>query len=119
MRGHEALVAMRRRGMRPVSADISDGMDRLGCWRDWQHWTGVAHVEVQPGDSINRLDLRCMVGLIVSVAGTDPVRVRALHDACVAAGARAVMAAVYAPTASGDLRRVDGIETLPTLQELA
>jgi len=111
MRGHEALVAMRRRGVRPVMADISDGMDGLGCWRDWQDWTGTAQIEVQPGDSISRLDLRCLVGLFVIVSGTDESRVKRLHDACVEAGASAVMATVYERTAGGGLKPVTRIET--------
>lgn len=111
MRGHEALQAMRRRGIRPVCADISVGMDDLGTWRDWQDWTQTAHIEIQPEDRIHRLDLRCVLGLCVSIGGTDAARVAAVHDACVDAGARSVMSAVYAWT-RGELVCVDRIETL-------
>lgn len=112
MRGQEALIAMRRQGIRPVAADISDGMDSLGCWRDWQHWTGTAHIDVQPEDRINRLDLRCVIGLFVVIAGRDSGRVQKLHDRCVEAGARGVMATVYAIKPNGDLQALERIETL-------
>lgn len=115
MRGHEALVAMRRRGVRPAMADISDGLDKLCAWRDWPDWDGTAHIEIQPADSIPLLDLRCLVGLFVFVWGLDAERVHQLHDACMAAGARAVMGAVYERNSCGELRRVDSIETIPEI----
>lgn len=113
MRGHEALLALRRRGQRPLMADICDGMDGLACWRDWPNWSGAAHIEVRPEDRINRLDLRCIVGMFVSVGGMDANRVRQLHDRCVEVGASGVMAAVYAVGPHGTLQAVERIETMP------
>lgn len=91
MRGHEPLLALRRRGAAPSSVWISDGDDAAGFWRDWPTWSRSAHVEIQPSDSIALLDLRFVVGLLVFASSHDRGRAEALHRACVEAGAKRVM----------------------------
>lgn len=112
MRGHEALLALRRAGMRTSAVDICDAVDGQQFWRDWQTWQRSACVEVEAGDSIPRLDLRFLVGLWVFAWGMNAARVRQLHDACIAAGAKVVMSAVYARNAAGDLVTVEAFDSV-------
>ncbi len=112
MRGHEALIALRRRGVRPVWAFVTVGRDHSESCREWHEWMSAAHIEIQPEDRIQRIDLRCLLGMWVSVSGFDAERVAAAHEACVAASARCVMSAVYERDEAGELVCVDRIETL-------
>lgn len=94
MRGHETIVAMRRRGRRPGMVWLdTDGyysglqaLARMG-------FPAQGHVELQPSDAPHRLDLRFLVGLLVEVSGSDERRVAAVARASVEAGARQVIAA--------------------------
>lgn len=94
MRGHEPLIALRRRGLRPALVDIDLEPCPWRNWSTWPEWTTVPQIEVQPGDSIQLLDLRFLVGLTVQVSGFNGPRVLALADACKAAGAARVLAFV-------------------------
>lgn len=94
MRGHEPIIAMRRRGRRPGMVWLScDGynpgfsaMARIGL-------PMLNHVELQPVDRPHRLDLRFITGVLVEVSGSDERRVAAVARACADAGARQVIAA--------------------------
>ena len=67
MRGHEALVEMRRRGVRPAAVWLSDiPPPRLltgGSQRQWWACAApvAAEVYVEPGDAAARSDLRFVV----------------------------------------------------------
>lgn len=90
MRGHQALIAMRRRGMRPQSVSISvDKPDP--CAKDWQDWASFAAVEVEATESVPLLDLRFCVGMMVFVDGMSRQRCEAVEKACRAAGASKVV----------------------------
>lgn len=100
MRGHEPLIALRRRGLKPALVDIDLEPCPWRNWSTWPEWTTVPQIEVQPTDSIQLLDLRFLVGLTVQVSGFDGPRVWAMFEACRAAGAARVLA--FAQVASAD-----------------
>lgn len=101
MRGHEALIALRRSGLRPSLVDIDLEPCPWRNWADWPEWTTVPQIEVQPTDSIRLLDLRFLVGLTVQVSGFDGPRVWAMFEACREAGAARVLAFVQQPVNGG------------------
>lgn len=91
MRGHEALVAMRLRGQRPKAVFIDVGSDAFGDWREWPTYRpDLPCLCVSPGETIARLDLRCVNGLDVHVTAPTAATVEALVAACKEAGARVV-----------------------------
>lgn len=110
MRGHDALIAMRRGGFRPNTVAIHTGVDHSGAWRDWQEMTPKhADVEIASEDALSSLDLRFTVGMFVVVTGDDPFRVAAIHALCIAAGAKRVLSAAVkfdGPNDPGTLGRV-------------
>lgn len=86
MRGHEKLIAMRQRGLRPAIVFVNDFL----CPTDWFE-TGDRHVTVSvAGDALHRADLRFLVGLTVSATSYDEARAKALLQACQRAGAAVV-----------------------------
>lgn len=113
MRGHEAIIDLRRKGRKPSAVWIDLDGDRvpagLRISHDWQRWGAVACVDIADSDAIGRLDLRWAVGLLVMAAGFNAERVRALHAALVAAGSRMVMSAIVG-------WRGGEVETLDSLQ---
>ena len=74
MRGHEPIVALRRRGLKPASVWFTVSASDV-AWRDWPTWNDNAQVWVQPADSVPLLDLRFVVGLQCWVDGDDARRV--------------------------------------------
>lgn len=93
MRGHEALIVLRRQGWRPAGGVIVDaspsGVDRWA--RDWPRMgMSMAFVDIEPGDPVH--DLRFAIGLTVQVIGNDVRRVGEVAQAFVAAGAATVIA---------------------------
>lgn len=96
MRGHEPILALRRRGLRPSSVWLSDApLPRpLPCGTRLDWWAfrepGPAEVCIEPADNPQRLDLRFLFGLPVHVLLDDPERMRALVDAAQRAGAARV-----------------------------
>lgn len=112
MRGHEALIELRRRGLRPASVSVH--MEPCGWddWSTWQTWTTFPQVEVMPSDRIGRLDLRCFVGLQVVIAGFDGERLRSMFDACKAAGAKRVIALEQRVNERGTVDTVDTLDSM-------
>lgn len=88
MRGHAAIIAMRRRGVRPrvVFLDLDHAYD-FWC----HHWPREcpirAHVCIGPDELVSGLDLRFCVGLTVLVTGSNAARVERVTAACMEAGA--------------------------------
>jgi hypothetical protein len=94
MRGHEPLVAMRMRGFLPAAVYVNADGNTPGDWTIPAHAAAplFAEINVDPSETIARLDLRCLAGLTVHLNGSDPMRVAALKDACMEAGAQRVIA---------------------------
>ena len=118
MRGADALRELRRDGYAPnlVIIDLED--DRLRSWADWDRLTPtIAELAVAPGEAPARADLRCVFGLTVFVTGEDQAAVRAWRDACIAAKAKRVIAAVthcVNPAAAPEFHRFDTCDLTDT-----
>lgn len=113
MNGAAALIALRRRHLRPFAVDVHLGHDATESWRDWQEVGGMAHLEVTPDEVISRLDLRCLIGLWVMAGGLDEERVRAFHVAAVAAGAKVVMSTAYRRICGGEIEQTLHLRHVP------
>jgi hypothetical protein len=92
MRGHEAIIELRRNRMAPPFVFIND----YPCDTDWLQDRAGSTVCVA-GDHIPALDLRYLIGLKVSISSESEARAKALFDACKAAGARTVAACHIKP----------------------
>lgn len=101
MRGHEPLLAMRRRGLTPTSVWLVDTPPprplRDGTRLDWWAFRPALEAEVfiETADHPQRVDLRFVVGLPVHVQMADPVRMRAFAEAAQRAGAARVFGASH------------------------
>lgn len=87
MRGHDHLIAMRCKGQAPQIVFVND----YPCDTDW-HATGDHVTLCVAGDALPLLDLRCLVGLRVSVSSFSEARAKALAERCKASGAATVAA---------------------------
>lgn len=86
MKGHEGVIAMRRRGVRPAVVWVYVGPD-FGPRRDAEKWGDLA-VSIPATDAVSRLDLRWAVGLLCMVHGAS---VAAVCTALKRAGAARVI----------------------------
>lgn len=95
MRGQEQLIELRKTGRVPRTVQIFAGIDHSKAWLDW-HEIGPRHAEVEIADDefLSGLDLRFVVGLRVILVGGNERRVRSIHAACEAIGAKRVVSAV-------------------------
>lgn len=119
MRGHEALIAMRRRGRRPASAFVMVGNDRDKAWADWpvaNPWSLIAHLEVPEHDRLSGLDLRCLVGMLVMVHGTDQIRTETVAQLAMEAGAKRVYVTVHNPASHDVVSAAYITEEMPAWQ---
>ena len=91
MRGHEELIRLRRKGLKPSGLVYVDDYPVLDKWVAWL--TGKTMTTIcTHGDDPRTLDFRCLVGLVVNVTGNDPSRVKAIAGMCRKAGASVVFA---------------------------
>ena len=100
MLGHQPLMALRRCGLRPewVTVETDKQMFPRGWERDWPVETvGRPQLLIESSDSAERLDLRCLIGVNVTVHGTDRGRVLEVFEAAKVHNAKRVIAHVYAP----------------------
>jgi len=88
MRGHAALLDMRANRKRPSIVFVND----YPCATDWAEHGDAATICVD-GDQLGVIDLRCLVGLTVSISSPSESRAKALFDLCKASGAAVVAAA--------------------------
>lgn len=114
MRGHESLLKMRMAGKAPRSVWVS--LFPLQKWvLDWasnRETAADAEIMVEDTDAINRLDLRCLVGLDpVYVNGPEGEQTKRLADACIQAGAKRVLASYFAWNHPEHVRLVRMTET--------
>jgi hypothetical protein len=94
MRGVRSLVEMRRAGHKPQVAFIDCDANPHGmpAWAQWQQQNpDMADIDMEPGDSLARIDWRPFVGMVVHVSGTDERRVRTTKDRLAEAGAKRVI----------------------------
>ena len=110
MRGAEQLIAMRLQHRKPAMVDIETERDPQR-WCDTWRADGFANAQllIEPAENVQRMDLRCVVGLVVEVQGSDAGRVLAIAEACKAAGARRVISAVFGPRDALVLDDSDGV----------
>lgn len=87
MRGHEAIIAMRKAGMRPAMVFLND----FACDTDWHKWGDHATVDVS-GEKPEWADLRFLVGLTVSITSKSEKRAKRFLEACKRAGCVTVAA---------------------------
>lgn len=92
MRGHDHLIALRRKRKAPQIVFVND----YPCDTDW-HTTGDHVTLCTADDSVGLLDLRCLVGLRVSISSPIEARAKALADRCKASGAATVAACHVQP----------------------
>lgn len=98
MRGQQLLIAERKAGRSPSRVWIDTDRDMLKCWADWNRVTpGEAHLQIDPQDRPELIDLRCIVGLTVLVEGVNAIRVAAVAKACKEHQAGRVLAIVCTP----------------------
>lgn len=109
MRGHEPIIAMRKKGIRPSIIFIDDTPKLSVLSREW-HNPGERYGEVWEPDfpavdvldteTVERLDLRFVMGCVVSISSGTERRAKRLLAACQRAGAK-VVAATHAIEANG------------------
>ena len=97
MKGHQHLIALRRRGVVPASVCLNDFPVADWVWRDWHHpiCSGVrlhADIAIHPDDNPARLDLRFCIGMMVHVVSLEYGRAMRFAKAALEAGARRVAA---------------------------
>lgn len=88
MRGQDALIAQRLQRRAPAIVFVNDYPCRTDWFESHEQATLCTH-----GDAIDLLDLRCLVGLRVSISALSAERAQALFERACACGA-AVVAAV-------------------------
>lgn len=96
MRGHQALIDLRREKKRPQGVWISHSPS-LDCllWHQNADTLPYPEIEILPHESPETLDLRFVYGLTVHVSGcNDYKKAKKLHDALVAAKAARVITIV-------------------------
>lgn len=77
MKGHEAIIAMRKSGKTPKYVFLNDYPCETNWFETGDHATVCVH-----GDAISSLDLRFLIGLVVSISSTDENRAKRLLEAC-------------------------------------
>jgi len=98
MLGHEYLINMRKRGYKPRSVWVEClPMGRFAKSLISPQIKNDMDIHLDPRDikTVNRLDLRCLVGLNVYVNGPNDDTTQAVADACLKAGAVKVIASFF------------------------
>ena len=98
MHGHQPIITMRANRIRPAVVFINDYPTPAA--KDWlnpgekygETWAPDHPTVCTHGDVIETLDLRFLVGLMVSIAALSEVRAKALFQRAKAAGALTVAA---------------------------
>jgi hypothetical protein len=125
MRGHKHLLDMRMHRGKPAGYVCISVLDNDHSWiADHWHESGITgpYIAIGANESIDRLDLRCVLCLEVVIDGSQAheAAVWRIFDACVRQGAARVIAAVWREKGtSGEMETVQqrdskGILTWPT-----
>jgi hypothetical protein len=110
MRGHQALIELRREKKRPQGVWISHSPS-FDCmlWHQNADTLPYPEIEILPNESPEVLDLRFVVGLIVHVSGcSDYKKAKRLHDALLAAKAARVITKVGEVLIDSEMGEWDG-----------
>lgn len=89
MHGHEKIHEYRTKGRKIASLVF---MNDYPCTTDW-HIENDHPTVCVAGDEPERLDLRFLVGLSVTVSSPDEQRAKDLHESCIKARAKFVFSA--------------------------
>ena len=108
MTGHDQLIALRRKGLKPTYVWVSDFAFSIT-----DGLTVCVH-----GDNPDLLDLRFLVGTTALVEGPDPARVERIANACQAIAKR-VIASVIQPAGHGRFEIKKTTDTEGTMTWLA
>ena len=120
MRGHKAILEMRRQGVAPSIVFIDTEPSRLREWRDWQDVdASMASVEIATSDTLASLDLRFVHSLRVMVTGENAPRVKAIGAACERAGAARVVASTMERRGAGEFMTMKAVAVTDTAGELS
>lgn len=121
MRGHEPLLQLRERGKKPFFVSLTVGPKRSWIAEHWHEQQTFPHVLVEPTDAIDLLDLRFVLGCHVDVDGDTAHgdRVRALHSACVKAGAGRVVGAIHRERKNGEIEIIEYLDSAGVLTFVA
>jgi hypothetical protein len=113
MLGQARLIEMRLAGHVPDWVFIETEPNGLRLAEEW-HTMDNTKAVLQLDVADKRPDLRCVAGLSCYVEGSDIHRVHAVRDACIAANAQRVIAAVLRRVGSGEWVTFNTIETTDT-----
>ena len=86
MKGHEAIITMRKKGYAPAMISLDD-FNFPSPFANWQENNHVPTVCVHK-EAIESLDLRFLIDMRVSVTSHSEDRAKRLFKACKAAGAK-------------------------------
>jgi hypothetical protein len=86
MKGHEGIIKMRQQGLAPAIISLDD-FNFPSPLTNWETNGATPSVCVYR-DAIERLDLRFLVNMRVSVTSASEDRAKRLFEACKAAGAK-------------------------------
>jgi hypothetical protein len=119
VRGHEALLALRRNGHRPALVHIHTDEPQPAVMRFIREAGQAGElIEVDPSEPLHRLDLRCIVACPVMVGGSNLQRVRAIALACAAAGAKSVVAVHHRITGAGEFAQCEVLRIAAITEEI-
>lgn len=85
MRGHDLIIRNRMAGIRPVVVFMNDWPCLPLAFED-------GNTVSTDGEPVDLMDLRFVVGLVVSISSESETRAKQLFEACKAAGATMVAA---------------------------
>lgn len=80
MTGHDTLIALRMRGLKPKTVQVFTE-ESVPDWVLNTAWCGHVGIHIGPREVLGLLDLRCLYGMRVLVSGPDDKRVREVFDA--------------------------------------
>lgn len=81
MRGHERLIEIRVRKMKPRYVIVTCGTDQSRGWKWWSVLNDIPEVEIEPTDIVGSLDLRWAHGLCLAIIGDTEDRVLEFWEA--------------------------------------
>ena len=97
MFGHDRVIAVRQRGMKPPLVTLCDYALPRSLMGKFPEETAFPDVLIEPKDALSRLDLRFLVGLVVLVHTESEERAKTLQALALKAGADRVLTFTFEP----------------------